>query len=263
MRWIRSKRRWAIGFLLIAILLLGRALWLTVQGRSGLEEIRRRGVLRVGLDASFPPLEMLDAQGQVIGLDADIARAIAADLGVQVEFVNIGFDGLYDALKAERVDLLLSGLPVDPHLTQDVAYSVNYFNAGQVLVTTDPAVQSLEDLTGQTVAVEWGSMADMAARRLTVDGLEIIPQPDPESALQHPIAIVDGVTALGEPHLIIVAYLTDDWYAGAVSIENQALLREVNRTLSRLTKDAPPPCHLQVPRFGANYGQQLETCYAP
>lgn len=258
-----SLKHMAVALALITLILLGRAVWLNIQGRSGLEEIRRRGLLRVGLDASFPPFEMLDAEGQVIGLDADIARAIAADLGVQVQFVNIGFDGLYDALKADRVDMLLSGLPVDPRLTRDVAYTINYFNAGQALVTIDPAIQSLEDLTGQTVAVEWGSMADMEARRLAIPGLEINPQPDPQSALQHPIAIVDGVTALSASHLTIIDYLTDDWYAGAVSIENQALLAEINRTLTRLTNNAPPPCYLQVPRFGPDYDQQLETCYAP
>jgi polar amino acid transport system substrate-binding protein len=122
----------------------------------------------VGLDASFPPFETIDANGQIVGLDVDIARAIAADLGVKVELVNIGFDGLYDALLARRVDLIISGLPYDPRWTEDVAYTSNYFNAGQVLVTRadDQAIQAVEDLAGHTVAVEWGSQAEMEARRL-------------------------------------------------------------------------------------------------
>jgi polar amino acid transport system substrate-binding protein len=125
-------------------------------------------MLRVGLDASFPPFETIDANGQVVGLDVDIARAIAADLGVEAEFVNIGFDGLYDALLARQVDLIISGLPYDPRWTEDVAYTSNYFNAGQVLVTRadDPIIKSVEDLAGRTIAVEWGSQAEMEARRL-------------------------------------------------------------------------------------------------
>ncbi|RME44796.1 MAG: amino acid ABC transporter substrate-binding protein, partial [Caldilineae bacterium] len=121
----------------------GWLLWRRLEAQSGLAAVQRRGVLRVGLDPSFPPFETLDAGGQVIGLDADIARAIAADLGVQVEFVPIAFDGLYDALQVGRVDVLLSGLPVDPTRTRDVAYSRPYFNAGQMLVTTRPDVQSV------------------------------------------------------------------------------------------------------------------------
>ena len=95
----------------------------------------------------------------------DIARAIAADLGVEAEFVNIGFDGLYDALLARRVDLIISGLPYDPRWTQDVAYTINYFNAGQVLVvrTDEQAITEIEDLAARTVAVEWGSQAEMEA----------------------------------------------------------------------------------------------------
>jgi ABC-type amino acid transport substrate-binding protein len=230
------KKLWLIGLSLGALFFVGRIIFLNLQGRSGLAEIQRRGVLRVGLDASFPPFEMLDENGQVVGLDADIARAIAADLGVEVEFANIGFDGLYDALIVDRVDVIISGLPVDPHRTRDVAYSINYFNAGQVLVTTDPQLQSLDDLAGRTVAVEWGSMADMEARRLrqTFPSLQLNPQPDPQAALQFDIAIVDGVTALSHPNLRLVKYLSDDWYAAAVSIENRALLAEINKTLSRL-----------------------------
>jgi polar amino acid transport system substrate-binding protein len=233
---MKISRRWLWGLLLLVLLVGGRTVWLNVQGRSGLAEIQRRGELRVGLDASFPPFETLDGEGQVVGLDADIARAIAADLGVEVAFVNIGFDGLYDALKIGRVDLIISGLPVDPFLTQDVAYSVNYFNAGQVLVTRDAAIREIEDLAGRAVAVEWGSLADMEARRLreTLPTLQVEPQPDPQTALQADIAIVDSVTARSDPNLRLVEYLSDDWYAAAVRIDNTALLTAVNQTLTRL-----------------------------
>jgi polar amino acid transport system substrate-binding protein len=236
MRHLKPYRWWLIIAGVVVLLLLGRRLYLNWQGGSGLAAIQQRGTLRVGLDASFPPFETLDENGQVVGLDADLAQAIAADLGVEVEFVNIGFDGLYDALKVGRVDLLLSGLPVDPFLTQDVAYSVNYFNAGQVLVTSDSQINRVEDLAGRTVAVEWGSLADMEARRLreTIPDLQIDTRSDPQAALQAEIAIVDGVTAFARPDLQRITYLTDDWYAAAVKLDNRALLAEVNRTLTLL-----------------------------
>jgi ABC-type amino acid transport substrate-binding protein len=169
---------------LVLLVVLGLALWwLLIPGDDGsLVDIRRRGVLRVGLDASFPPFEMLDANGQIIGLDVDIAQAIAADLGVQLEPVNIGFDGLYDALLARRVDVIISGLPVDPRLTQDVAYSHNYFNAGQMLVTRvdEATMKSGTDLAGRSVAVEWGSQAEMEARRLQNSPSPPAPLPEGE-----------------------------------------------------------------------------------
>ena len=214
----------------------GRTAYRRWQGRSGLAEIRRRGVLRVGLDASFPPFESLDEDGQVVGLDADIARAIADDLGVEVQFVNIGFDGLYDALLIERVDVLLSGLPVDPYRSRDVAYSVNYFNAGQALVTRRDNIKTTADLAGESVAVEWGSLGDMEARRLqkTIPNLQLNPQPNAQSALQFDIAIVDGVNAMTQPQMRVVTYLSDEWYAAAVDAGNSALLAEINKTLARM-----------------------------
>lgn len=229
-------RWWLLGLALLVIVVAGRIVYSNIQGQTGLAEIQRRGELRVGLDASFPPFEFLDGDGQVVGLDADIAHAIAKDLGVDVVFVNIGFDGLYDALLAQRVDILISGLPVDPHLTEDVAYSINYFNAGQALVTSNPQIDTIEDLAGQSVAVEWGSLADMEARRLqtTMPDIQINPQPDPQAVLTFDISIVDGVTARGASDKRIVEYLTFDWYAVVVNIDNRALLEQVNKTLSRL-----------------------------
>ena len=64
------------------------------------------------------------------------------------KLVNIGFDGLYDALLARRADIIISGLPYDPRWTEDVAYTANYFNAGQILVTRTggASVNEVDDL---------------------------------------------------------------------------------------------------------------------
>jgi ABC-type amino acid transport substrate-binding protein len=267
--------RYAILAVLFILLMLGFWFFLSPRDDGSLAEIQRRGALRVGLDASFPPFETVDANGQIVGLDVDIARAIAADLGVEAELVNIGFDGLYDALLARRVDLIISGLPYDPRWTEDVAYTSNYFNAGQVLVTRadDQAIKSVEDLAGRTVAVEWGSQAEMEARRLA-QKLAMNTSPSPPTPLpqgegsiltllrqdsaaaaleavrsgQADAAIVDAPSALsllspsplqGEGRgggLKILTYLTDEWYAAAVHIQSRELLAAANQTLVRLAE---------------------------
>ncbi|HMR64213.1 MAG TPA: transporter substrate-binding domain-containing protein [Anaerolineae bacterium] len=246
-RWRGGSRlQFWVGALLVVSfgLLLFWSLFPTDDGT--LSAIRQRGTVRVGLDASFPPFEAVDGAGQIVGLDVDLARAIAADLGVEVEIVNIGFDGLYDALLARRVDLVISGLPYDPRWTEDVAYTRNYFNAGQVLVTRrdDLTLQHVEDLSDQTLAIEWGSQAEMEARRLrqTRPQLDLVRQATAAEAIealltgQTEAAVVDGVSAVGAlPRgLRIVTYLTDEWYAAAVHIESQDLLAAVNDSLVRL-----------------------------
>ncbi|MBN1218336.1 MAG: amino acid ABC transporter substrate-binding protein [Anaerolineae bacterium] len=240
--------KWLVLFtsiLLLALVFLGWQFW---EGSDDdtLAEIQRRGTLRIGLDASFPPFEMMDENGRIMGLDVDISRAIAADLGVEAEFVNIGFDGLYDALLARRVDIIISGLPYDPRWTQDVAYSRNYFNAGQMLVTRVGAesINTVQDLAGRTVAIEWGSQADMEGRQLAaeIEDLTLLRRESAAEVLeavfngQADAAIVDAVSgASAFPQgLKIITYLSNDWYVAAVHIKSQALLAAVDQSLLRL-----------------------------
>jgi polar amino acid transport system substrate-binding protein len=234
-------------YLLLSLLLITGLWYLAPASDDGtLAQIKRRGTLRVGLDASFPPFESMSSDGKIVGLDVDIAKEIATDLDIQVELVNIGFDGLYDALLARRVDVVISGLPYDPRWTADVAYTANYFNAGQILVTRvdDATINSVEDLTNRTVAIEWGSQADMEGRRLAkkMAGLTILREETAMDALEAlfnkkaDAAIVDAITGVSAfPRgLKIITYLTDEWYAAAVHIESRELLEAVDRTLIRL-----------------------------
>jgi polar amino acid transport system substrate-binding protein len=234
--------------ILLGLVVSGMLLWLWLSGQDDgtLAEIHRRGTLRVGLDASFPPFEMFDEQNQIVGLDVDVAAAIAQSLGVELEIVNIGFDGLYDALLARRVDLIISGLPYDPRWTEDVAYSHNYFNAGQMLVTLadKPGLAKVEDVAHHTVAVEWGSQADMEGRRLEqqLAGVRLVRRESADEALEAlfqgeaDAAVVDAVSGVRAfPRgLRIITYLTDEWYVAAVHIESQELLEAVNQALTHL-----------------------------
>ncbi len=235
---------------LATLILLSIAIWfLSGDTDDGtLAEIQRRGKIRVGVDASFPPFETHNEHGQIIGLDVDIAHAVATDLGVEPEFVNIGFDGLYDALLARRVDIVISGLPYDPRWTESVAYTQNYFNAGQILITLldETTINTVEDIKGHIVAVEWGSQADMEGRHLAQNQADVtlLRRSTANEAIdalfngQADAAVVDAVSGVSAfPRgLKIVSYLSDDWYAAAVHIESQALLEAVNQSLTRLAQ---------------------------
>jgi ABC-type amino acid transport substrate-binding protein len=158
------------------------------------ERIQTNGIMRVGMDASYPPFEYFDEEGHLIGFDVDLARELGRRFGVDVEFVIISFDGLYDALRVERIDVILSALPLDLRLTEDVAYSHPYFNAGQVLVVREEEneLSSVGHLEARKVGVEWGSMGDVEARQLQrrMD-FELFPYPTPQEALT---SLVDGET---------------------------------------------------------------------
>jgi ABC-type amino acid transport substrate-binding protein len=212
------------------------------------ERIQQQGVMRVGVDASYPPFEDIDEEGNLIGYDIDLARELGRRFGVEVEFVIISFDGLYDALHVERVEVIISALPFDARLTEDVFYSHSYFNAGQVLVVgeDEEAIVSLEDLAGQTVGVELGSMGDVEARQLLRRmEFELFPYRTPDEALtmlkdgQVDAAIMDGisthqfireqggVTIVGTP-------VTDDPYVIAMPLNSPILQEQINESILEL-----------------------------
>jgi len=210
---------------------------------------QREGVLRVGMDASFPPFE-LEEDGTYRGYDVDLAQEIARRLSLRVEFVNVSFDGLYDALASKRCDVLISALPYEAGRTRDVSYTGGYFNAGQVVITrqSDTSIGGYGDLGRRTVAVEMGSQAHQEARRLRDQEqipLTIQVAQSSDEALdmvqsgQADAAIADAVTARsalrsrkglairGDP-------FTDESFVIAVRRDSPALFAAVNGALIAL-----------------------------
>ncbi len=127
------------------------------------DRVQQTGVLRIGMDASYPPFSDTPSNTPV-GLDVDLANAIGKRLGVRVEIDNMGFDGLYDALRIGRVDALISALSVDPTRLNWVLYTQSYVDAGLVLVSRDGQVKTMSNLDGHVLAVEYGSLGDETAR---------------------------------------------------------------------------------------------------
>jgi len=249
-----SKRAlWVV--LILAVISL--ATWF-VLARLGREEdetwtrIQGEGLIRVGMDASWPPFEFVDDDGQMVGLDVDLARAIGQRLGVQVELVNVGFDSLYDALYVGRFDAIISALPYDPLLYGDVAYSISYFNAGQVLVVRadETEISETKDLSGKRLGVELGSEGDAVGRQLQKkteslslqtymapqDVLRALKEGEVEAAIVDAvsayqfIATEGGVQVVGDP-------LTDELYVIAVRLDSPFLLRAINEALVGVRED--------------------------
>ncbi len=242
------KRRWLAFIALFALVALGVFFFLHLPGSAlkdkTWERIERKGVLRVGMDASYPPFELWDEMG-LRGYDVDLALALGKRWGVEVGFENIAFDGLYDALKVERIDIIISALPYDPLLTQDVAYSYSYFDAGQVLVVREQStIAKVEDLNGRRVGLELGSMGDLEARRLEQRmEMERKAYSSAQEALEGlrdekvDAAIVDAVSAYQftreQGGIRIVKQVSEEPYVMAVPFEAAILLEKVNEAIIR------------------------------
>ena len=254
----RLARPWMIVLLLgtfIAVLALLFSGLPYPKDDGALERIRVRGILRVGMDASFPPFAWLDTDGTPIGYEVELAEYIAAHMGVRAQIINLAFEGLYDALDAGRVDMIISELTYDARRTREVLYSQPYFDAGQLLVTRastkDDGVLETDDinrlLDGGRVAVEWGSTGDMKARQLRGNTVQytVLAYPSAEEALvalaagEADVAIADAVSvyqfAKSHPNALhIVCYLTHEPYVIATSARSPRLAAAIRAALETL-----------------------------
>jgi len=119
------------------------------------------GVLQAGADIAYAPMEFFEEGTTTpLGLDIDLADALAEELGVRAEFINTGFDGSIDALKVERFDVIMSSMTITEKRSKQIDF-VPYFNAGtDILVPAgNPKnIAGVEDLSGLTVAAQLGTI---------------------------------------------------------------------------------------------------------
>lgn len=248
--------RWLV--LALTLLLIAPTGWLLLRNSKPDESLRNlqaRGKLKVCLDASYPPFEWIPEGApadRIVGLDVDLAQAIAARLGVTATLVNVGWDGLHDSLLVGKCDAVISALPYDPTRTADAAFSISYFNAGPVLLVRagQTAIAGLKDLGGRSLAVTWGSAGDVVASDLQrrLRDLTVRRQPDPAEVLdalragEVDAVLTDHLTALqavyaGGDLAVVGEPLTDDLYVVAVRPDEGALLAAIDGALAALRQD--------------------------
>lgn len=92
------------------------------QAQSVIEEIKQRGTMRVGI-STFVPWAMRDKAGELIGFEVDIAKKIAEDMGVEIEFVPTAWSGIIPSLLAKKFDVIISGMTITPERNLTVNFS--------------------------------------------------------------------------------------------------------------------------------------------
>ena len=126
---------------------------------SDVAYVQDKGTLVVGM-TDFAPMDYRDENGEWIGFDADMAKAFAEYLGVEVEFLEINWDNKLMELDAKGVDAIWNGMTITDEVTSGASVSEPYCNNGQVVVLpADKAAgyQDVDSLSGLNFAVENGS----------------------------------------------------------------------------------------------------------
>lgn len=137
-------------------------------GDSVIEKISKKGIIRVGMDI-FVPWAMKDKKGELIGFEIDVAKQLAKDMGVKIEFVPTKWSGIIPALLTGKFDVIIGGMSVTPQRNLKVNFTQPYYYSHQALLANKKMAPGfkLKDFNSPkvTIAARLGSTAAIAAKR--------------------------------------------------------------------------------------------------
>lgn len=141
---------------------------------NDLDVVLKNKKIRVAVDTTYPPMEFESNDGKVIGLDVDLARALAKVLNVEAEFVIMPWDGILAGLQSNRYDIIMSSMNITKERSQQVHF-VPYLSMGQVFVVrkNSAPVKTESDLKGRTVAVQADTTSFNAVEEFKQKGIAI------------------------------------------------------------------------------------------
>lgn len=134
--------------------------------------IRERGRIIVGTSADYPPYESIDAEGNFVGFDMDLMRAIAEKLGVEVEFQDMPFDSLIAAVQAGKIDVVIAAMQSTPERDATVDFSMDYRPTKDAFLGAADSTIELTtglDAAGHSIGAQTGTVQEGWIQSALVD----------------------------------------------------------------------------------------------
>jgi polar amino acid transport system substrate-binding protein len=131
-------QRFVIGLVAVVLVACQGGLALSSRANSGspvIARIVKAGKLRVGMSGNQPPLNFKSKSGEIIGLDVDVARALAIMMGVELDIVQMPFGNLLGSLQKGDLDLVISGVTITPARNMKVPFVGPYMLSGKSILT--------------------------------------------------------------------------------------------------------------------------------
>ena len=205
------------------------------------------GKLIMATNAYFPPYEYYE-NNEIVGIDAEIAEAIADKLGLEVEIQDMEFDSIITAVATGKADIGLAGMTVTPDREKNINFSDTYATGIQsVIVTEDSDIQSIDDLAGKKIGVQLSTTGDLyASDEFGEENVEKFNKGN-DAVMALSQGKIDAVIIDNQPALSYVAstdglkildtQYAEEEYAACISKDNDALLEAVNGALAELKED--------------------------
>ena len=207
----------------------------------------KEGTLTMATNAYFPPYEYYDGQ-DIIGIDADIAKAIADKMGLELKIEDMEFDSIITAVSTGKADLGLAGMTVTPDRQKNVDFSDSYATGIQsVIVKEDSTITKIDDLQGKKIGVQLSTTGDLTATDKFGKDSVVQYNKGNDAVMALTQGQIDAVIIDNEPAKSYVAankglkildteFLNED-YAACISKDNAGLTKAVNKALAELKAD--------------------------
>ena len=225
--------------------------------KNGLDAIKKSGKLTVYTEAGFAPYEFY-YNNEIVGVDMEIMKAVAAKLGVEMVVTDVAFDTIVSGVQAGKANCGAAGMTINDERKESVDFSIPYSSTEQYLIVAadNDALKTVEDLKGKSIGVQEGTTSDFLISDLiadkTLDGASLTPYKSPAAAAAVVGTKVDAVVTDKLTAEVIVAssngaYKTFklvkadgsdvaevEQYGIAVTKGNQELLDVINEVLTEL-----------------------------
>lgn len=157
----------------LSMLLVGVTALVAVNAAQAgaIDEAVKRGSLKVGMDPTYMPFEMTNKRGEIIGFEVDILKAMTKAMGVKLELVSTGYDGIIPALMTDKFDMIGSGMTLTQERNLRLNFSDPFIVVGQTLLIRkelEGTIKSYKDLNtaDYRITSKLGTTGEMVARKL-------------------------------------------------------------------------------------------------
>ena len=202
--------------------------------------------LTMATNAEFPPFEYLEGE-EVVGADADIAKAIADKLGMELEITNIDFDAALTGAATGKYDVAIAGITANDERKKNMDFSNDYYKASQaIIVTADSEIKTAADLTGKTISCQEGTTGEQYLLDENYNIQSFKTGAEAISALttgKVDAVVIDNEVAksLSEKQagktVVLAEALTKENYAIATKKGNTELVNKINNALDELKSE--------------------------
>ncbi|MGM9876711.1 MAG: ABC transporter substrate-binding protein [Bacilli bacterium] len=198
-------------------------------------------------EAGFAPYEYYDS-GEIVGVDIDIAREIAKEMGKKLVIKDVSFDSIINEVKTGKADFGAAGISYSEERAEEVDFSINYSVSKQIVIVKDnSSITNVNDISNKKIAVQLGSIADtyvtdnyknanIIRQKKYLAAIEDLKSDKVDAVVMDELPAKEIINS-NNGLKILDGSLTNDSYGMIVKKGNSEMLSVINKVLDRLIQE--------------------------